>query len=285
MVVDSASKIAKKFGLSDLIIGLTVVAIATSAPEFAVSVSAALKNQHSISVGNIVGSNIFNLGFILGFIAIIRPIEITKDILKRDGLFLLFTGLLLTYFFSNYILSSLEGSILFSLLVLYIIWLLFQKKGIEEELSVDRFSFWDIPKFLIGISMIIISANYLVESASIIARIFGVTEWLIGITIVGAGTSLPEFATSLVALKKRKIGISAGNLIGSDIFNMLGVLGISSIINPLSIKENELLGLVLLSLALVILLIFMRSGWKISRTEGVFLIMIAIIRWSVDLFI
>lgn len=281
-IVDSASKIAKKFGLSDLVIGLTIVAIATSAPEFAVTISAALNDQDSISVGNVLGSNIFNLGIILGFIAFVRPIEISKLLLKRDGSLLVATGIILLIFFYDLTLSFYEGMILAAILITYIIILVKQKQEIDEEVPEGPLTFWDIPKFVIGVTIIIVSANFLVDSAASIARVFGISEWLIGITIVAGGTSMPELATSLVAVKKKKHGISAGNLIGSDLFNMLGVLGVAAILKPLSLNGDEYISLILLAITLIVIFIMMRTGWKISKFEGALLFTIAIIRWGFD---
>ncbi len=281
-VVDSATHIAKKFGISQLVIGLTVVAIATSLPEFAVTVSAAIKGQAAISVGNVVGSNIFNLGIILGIVAIFGNVKISKILLSRDGSLLIITGLLLLLFFWDHTLSRIEGILLALTLLIYIITLIKQKTNIEldEEIPEGDFKAVDILKLILGVAVIIVSANYLVEAASDIARVFGVSEWTIGITIVAAGTSMPEFATSIVALIKGRNDISVGNLIGSDLFNLLGVLGTASIIRPLSLTSNEYIGLILLAVSYVFLLVMMRTGWKISRFEGIVLILIALLRWS-----
>ena len=268
-----------------MIIGLTVVAIATSAPEFAVTVSAAFRGQSSISVGNIVGSDIFNLGFILAFIAIVRPVEISPKLLKRDGFLLLGTGILLLIFFYDLYLATYEGIILAGILIFYVYKLVTSKEEIiidDEEIPEGEFTIWDIPKFIIGVALIIISANFLVDAATVIAKIFGVSDWLIGITIVAAGTSMPELATSVVAVTKKKHAISAGNLIGSDLFNMLGVLGTASIIKPLSIEQTEYTSLLLMVAMLAALIIMMRSGWKISRTEGIILFLFALFRWGFD---
>lgn len=274
---------ARKLGLSDLVIGLTVVAIATSAPEFAVTVSAAFRDQSAISVGNIVGSNIFNLGFILGFVAIVSPIAIPNVLFKRDGFLLLGTGILLLIFFYDLTLTFIEGIILASILLTYVIYIIKQGGEVdEEEIPEGIFELLDIPRFIVGVATIIISANYLVDSASEIARIFGISEWIIGITIVAAGTSMPELATSIVAVTKKKHAISAGNLIGSDLFNMLGVLGVASVIKPLSIGDSEFISLIILAIALLVLLVMMRTGWKISRTEGILLVLIAFFRWGFD---
>lgn len=284
-VVDSASRIAKKMGMSDLIIGLTVVAIATSAPEFAVTISAAIKGQDAISVSNVVGSNIFNLGIILGLVVLFSPMAIEKKLVYRDGGLLLFTGFLLVLFFYDLNLSTLEGFILVSILVAYVAFLVIKKEPVEEEVPEGKFHWYDIPKLIIGVAIIITSAHYLVEAASAIARHFGVSEWLIGVTIVGAGTSTPELATSLVAVIKGKHELSAGNLIGSDLFNMLGVLGIAAIIRPLNITIGDYSSLLILAGSLIIILFMMRTGWKLTRTEGGILIAIALIRWAVDFLI
>jgi cation:H+ antiporter len=281
-VVESASTIAKKLGLSELVIGLTVVAIATSAPEFAVTVSAAIRGQTSISVGNVVGSNIFNLGFILGLVAIFSGITTDRILIKRDGLLLLFTSVLLLIFFYDLNLSVIEGIILSAILVIYVSTLIIKKEKIEEDIPAGVFKWYDIPKLIIGVAAIIVSANFLVDSATTIARLIGVSEWMIGITIVAGGTSVPELATSMVAVYKGRYGISAGNLIGSDLFNMLGVLGVAAILNPLNITQNEYTSMYLMMGSIVVLLFLMRGGWKISKRDGIVLIIISIFRWSFD---
>lgn len=281
-VVESASRIAKKIGLSELVIGLTVVAIATSAPEFAVTVYAALTDQSAISVGNVVGSNIFNLGIILGIVALYSTLTTSRALLVRDSLLLLFTGILLLIFFYDLKLTWFEGLILFSTLVIYIYILIRQKQSVEEEIPEGEFSWIDIPKVIVGAIVIVTGAHFLVNSASNVARLFGVSEWMIGITIVAAGTSAPELATSVVAIIKGKHGISAGNLIGSDIFNLLGVLGIASMLKPLHIMQAEYTSLILLVVTLAVIMVMIRTGWKISKIEGAILIAIALFRWSFD---
>lgn len=278
-VVESASRIAKKFGLSQLVIGLTVVAIGTSAPEFAVSVSAALAGKISISVGNVIGSNIFNLGIILGLVAILSSVKTNKTLVYRDGSLLVAAGALLVLFFYDLELSLFEGILLILTLSIYLIVLLRSKTTIEEEIPEGEFSWKDIPMLIVGIGLIVGGAHYLVESASEIARFYGISEWMIGITIVAAGTSIPEFATSVVAITKGKHGISIGNLIGSDIFNLLGVLGVASIIRPLTISQTDFYSIIILSIYLLFLLSMMRFKWEIGKVEGTILILIAIFRW------
>lgn len=278
-IVESASRIAKKLGLSELIIGLTVVAIATSAPEFAVSISAAISGNMSISVGNVVGSNIFNLGIILGLVALFSSIKTTKSMLYRDGGLLIFAGILLLIFFSDLTLSLAEGIILAAILLIYIVYLIRHKEKSEEEVPAGDFKWYDIIRLIVGVGLIILSANKLVDSSSALARLFGISDWMIGITIVAGGTSVPELATSIVAVKKGRHGISIGNLIGSDLFNMLGVLGIAAIIRPLVITESDYISIVFLAVTLVIIFIMIRTGWKITKLEGGILIAIALARW------
>ncbi len=284
-VVDSASHIAKKLGLSELVIGLTVVAIATSAPEFAVTISAALSGQSSISLGNVVGSNIFNTGLILGIVAFFSSITTSKAIWLRDGGLLVITSLLLILFFYDLQLEAWEGFTLFAILVVYIFILIKQKEKPGEEVPAGEFKWFDIFKLIFGIAIIIGSANLLVNSATIIAKLFGVSDWLIGITIVAGGTSVPEFATSIVALIKGRHGISAGNLIGSDLFNMLGVLGVASILRTISISETEFISLFVMFINLSIFFVILRTKWKITRAEGLVLILISFFRWSLDFWI
>ncbi len=282
-VVESASRIAKKLGLSELVIGLTVVAFATSAPEFAVTVSAALAGKSAISVGNIVGSNIFNLGIILGLVTLFSTVSTSRTFLFRDGFLLLGTGILLLLFFRDHVLEFYEGVLLFSTLVIYTIVLIKNKEQVDEEdIPEGEFKWFDIPRLIAGIAIIIISANFLVDAATNLARIVGISEWVIGITIVAAGTSLPELATSIVALYRGRHGISIGNLIGSDLFNMLGVLGVAAMLKTLPIQDNDYFSLILLACNLAILLLFIRTKWKITKIEGVLLILIALFRWFYD---
>ena len=280
-VVEASSRIAKKLGMSELVIGLTIVAFATSAPEFAVTVSAAMANKMAISVGNVVGSNIFNLGIILGLLAIFGVIKTNKTIVYRDGSLLVGTGLLLVLFFYDLVLSPIEGIILIVVLTSYVVFLIRSKADLDEEVTEGDFRWFDIPVLIFGVLLIIGSAHLLVNSASEIAREFGISEWMIGITIVAAGTSVPELATSLVALFKGKYGLSIGNLIGSDLFNMLGVLGTASIIRPLTVSQSDYYSLLILAGYLVFLFIFMRVGWRISKVEGFIILPIALFRWWV----
>ena len=287
-LVDSAAEIAHTFKVSDLIIGLTVVAFGTSAPEFAVTISAAATGQTDISIGNVIGSNIFNLGFILGGTAIIRPIVTSKKMFERDGLFLLMTTALIFFLFfgldgwtPNDSFSQYEGLLLFSLLIGYVLFL-FIKKDPPEEIHPASATTKSYLYFFIGLVMIVLGGHLMVKHASNVARFMGVSDWVIAVTIVAAGTSAPEFATSVTAAVKGRHGIAVGNLIGSDLFNLLGVLGLAGMINPTDLS-SDIFGSVFLLVLMVGLTLFMiRTNWSISRTEGAILVTINLIRWYVD---
>ena len=281
-LVDSAVAIAKRFGISELVIGLTVVAFGTSAPEFSVTILAAIKDAGDISVGNVVGSNIFNLGFILGGTAIIHNIKTNRIVLQRDGVFLLFGTILLTIFLYNLSVSRIEGIVLFVLLFIYIAFLFTNGKTKEVLPSSTEMDRWTPVLLIVGLGTVLISSHFLVESAIDLARVIGVSEWIIGVTLVAAGTSAPEFATSVVAAFRGHHGLSIGNLIGSDIFNMFGVLGLASIIRTLSIDLSARSSLIALIFMVALVLLFIRTDWVISRREGFILVAIGLGRWTFD---
>ena len=287
-LVDSAAEIAHSLKVSDLIIGLTVVAFGTSAPEFAVTISAAITKQTNISIGNVIGSNIFNLGFILGGTALIRPIITTPKLYYRDGFFLLISTVLIFFLFFGIdgwsvddAFSNIEGLFLFSLLIGYIIFL-FVKKEAQEEIHPHRATYRSYLVFFIGIFLIVYGGHLMVTHASSIARAFGISDWGIAVTIVAAGTSAPEFATSLTAAIKGRHNIAIGNLIGSDLFNLLGVLGLAGMINPATIEKDIYMSVFNLVLMVGLVLFFIRTNWRIGRIEGGILVAINLIRWYFD---
>lgn len=282
-LVERASRIATSLGISDLVIGLTVVALGTSAPEFAVTLNAALSDKADISVGNIVGSNIFNLGFILGTVALIRSIKSSRKLVYRDGIFMILVTLLLLFFFSDLKLARYEGFILMGILASYMIYLFIHKEPLEEEgISHEPARGIDYILLPLSIAAVVLGGHYLVESSSFLAREAGISEWVIGVTIIAAGTSAPEMATSLAAVLKGKHGMSAGNLIGSDLFNILGVLGLAGVLNPLRIIPEAYSSLAMLSGMVLLVVVFLRTGWRLSRWEGGVLVLIGIVRWVLD---
>ncbi|MDX1613809.1 MAG: sodium:calcium antiporter [Candidatus Promineifilaceae bacterium] len=283
-IVSAAARIARRFGLSELVIGLTIVAIGTSAPEFAVTIVAALEGKADISVGNVVGSNIFNLGFILGGVALVSSIPTTRKLVLRDGGILIGATVLLLIFLSDLRMDWWEGGLLLLALVAYVGYLLYVRDpdGISEEVPAGEFRWLDVPILIAGIAVIVTSGHFLVEAASEIARHFGLSDWVIGVTIVAAGTSAPELATSLVGVLRGRHGISIGNLIGSDIFNLLGVLGLAAFIHPMTVDQGAYSSLWLLSALVVGVAILMRTGWRLSRFEGGLLVAVNLVRWWAD---
>ena len=291
-VVDAAAHIGKRLGISELVIGLTVVAMGTSAPEFAVTVLAALQGHDDISVGNIVGSNVFNLGFILGGGALVRAIPITPTLLRRDGTVLGVTAVLLAILIGwDLRLGRFDGVVLLVLLGAYLGYLFKQRRagvgdgytadgpGVQRTASLSR----DIAVLVASLFCIVAASHLLVGSATVMARDFGVSEWVIGVTIVAAGTSAPELTTSLVGIIKGRHALSAGTLIGSDIFNILGVLGLAAVIDPVEIDAMARISLVGLVGMVFLVLFFMRTGWRVSRPEGFALVAVAALRWGIDL--
>ena len=281
-LVEGAAHLAKRLGMSELVIGLTVVALGTSAPEFAVTVNAALRGHADISVGNVVGSNIFNLGFILGGVALVRSIRTTCMLVRREGAVLIGTALLLLFFLRDLTMARWEGFVLLVLLAAYLALLFYRREPLDEEIPKGAWCWNDGLRLAGGIGVVVLSGHYLVEAASRLATVMGISEWAIAVTVVAAGTSTPELATSLVAVIRGRHGISAGNLIGSDLFNLLGVLGLASWLRPMTIDANGYGSMVLLLCLVTLVVIMMRTGWRISRFEGGVLVLINLGRWVTD---
>ena len=287
-LVDSAAEIAHTLHVSDLVIGLTVVAFGTSAPEFAVTISAAFSGQSEISIGNVIGSNIFNLGFILGGTAVIRPISTSPKLFNRDGLYLLIsTSIIFFMFFGldgwtpNDAYSKTEGGFLFLMLIGYILYLFLKKEPVEET-HPHSATWLSYIYFIVGLISIVAGGHLMVTHASNVARYLGVSDWIIAVTIVAAGTSAPELATSITAALKGRHGIALGNLIGSDLFNLLGVLGLAGIINPTMIEQEIYFSVFNLIMMVGLVLLMIRTNWRISRIEGGILVVINLIRWYFD---
>jgi cation:H+ antiporter len=291
-MVDAASRIAKRLGVSELIIGLTVVAFGTSAPEFAVTLYSAFEGHGDISVGNIVGSNIFNLGFILGGCALVRAIPTSRKLLQRDGVVLGgATVLILALVGWDLNLGRKDGILLFILLIVYLVYLFKNRYDLDAvaaeshpggDADESRTLVHDTIFLLLGLTGIVVGAFIMVESASALARSMGISDWVIAVTIVAAGTSAPEFATSLAGVLKGRYEISAGSLIGSDIFNLLGVLGVAGMLRPMDILPEARMSLYALCAMVFLVLYFIKTGWKVSRLEGGILVLIALLRWVFD---
>ena len=282
-LVRGSSSMALRFGVSPLLVGLTVVAFGTSAPEMMVSVKAAYLGQGDISVGNVVGSNICNIGLILGFCALIVPIKVASQIVRIDTPIMIATTALAIALLYDGALSRTEGIIFFLLLVVYVVFSIrLAKKQSADPLAQEFSDEIKIPKTGValdvllvigGLVMLVFGARFLVDSAIVVAKAFGLSEAVIGLTIVAVGTSLPEFATSLVAAIKKEADIAVGNVVGSNIFNILGILGISAFITPLSSSGITGIDLGVMAGFAIALWGFSASGHRITRIEG--LIMMA----------
>ena len=241
LFVDNASGIAKKLGVSPVVIGLTIVAFGTSMPELAVSVTAALQGSNEIAVGNVVGSNIFNLLVVAGASACLYPLICDRVLLKRDWPLSSVAAILLGIFLlGDQTISRLEALVL---LVIFAVVLILQLKGAKQEENIhpEERSMGRLVLFLlIGIAAIVIGGQVTVEGATSLARILGLSETLIGLTIVAVGTSLPELVTSVVAARKGENDIAMGNVIGSNLFNILCILGVSALLHPIHVEVTAL---------------------------------------------
>jgi cation:H+ antiporter len=290
-LVDSAAGLAQRAGVSELVVGLTVVAFGTSAPEFGVTLVAAFEGQNSISVGNIVGSNIFNLGFILGSASLLRAVPTGPLLVWRDSLMLVAATLVLYLLVGiDLHLSMLDGVLLALMLVVYL-GLVWKDRKVDAESVLPEGG--DIPEpgpspwrdalfLVLGLLLVGAASHFLIGSASALARGFGVSEWAIAVTVVAAGTSVPELATTLAGVARGHMGISAGNVIGSDIFNVLGVLGLAGILHPMDLEPAARASLLALSGMVMVVFIMMRTGWRVSRFEGATLVCLGALRWFLD---
>jgi cation:H+ antiporter len=285
-VVGSACSVAYRFKLPEAVIGATLVALGTSAPEVVVTLVAALRGEPDISVGNVVGSNIFNLGIILGGCATIWAIPTTRQLVQRDTPALLFAALLLLLFLSDGTLGRWEGLGMVVILCGYVLYLV-NRGGLPLEepeiIVIEDATRRDFFLLILGLASVISGAHLLVRAASSLAIGLGLSTWAIGVTVVAAGTSLPELATAFVAVHRGRTALMAGTLVGSDLFNVLGVLGLAAFLHPLNIVPGARVSLMMMAGMVAVLLIFLRSGWRLSRSEGLLLILFALVRWSRDL--
>jgi len=277
-LVRGSSSLALRFGVGPLLVGLTVVAFGTSTPELVVSLKAAYLGQGDISVGNVVGSNICNIGLILGFSALIIPIKVASQIVRIDTPIMIGVTVLALFLLHDGSVSRVEGIVLFVLLIVYVLFSIrLAKKQASDPLAGEfteeiKISKWgvgqDIAFIVAGLVMLVFGARFIVDAAIDIAKAAGLSEAVIGLTIVAVGTSLPEFATSLVAALKKEADIAVGNVVGSNIFNILGILGISAAVTPLSSSGITDIDLGIMAAFALALWIFSRTGYRITRTEG-----------------
>ena len=267
--VESASGIAKKFGIPSIIIGLTIVAMGTSAPELSVSVQSALAGMNDISIGNVVGSNLFNLLVVLGVSSIVGKLKITN---YRDVIIMLLVGLIMAMFAINGALIRTEGLTLLVIFAFYIGHLIFKAINNNEQNNEVKETTKPLTMTIIlgiiGLVAIIWGGNLVVDSASIIAQQLGMSQNLIGLTIVAIGTSLPELVTSVVATKKGELDIAVGNVIGSNIFNLLLIIGLSVFINPMVVSTFALYDLIFMIFAMIIFIICTFKKEEVTKKVG-----------------
>ncbi len=286
-LVDGASSLAKKHNVSDLAIGLTVVAFGTSAPELVVNIFASINGHEAIVFGNIIGSNNFNLFVILGIAGLISPLVVQSSTVRRE-IPLSFIAIILLFFLANdffmsdeHALSRIDGTILLTMFGLFLFYVYRQlKTDPAEKIDIDMIhshgKIWLL--IILGLAGLVIGGRLVVTSAIEMATALGVSEKIIGLTIVAAGTSMPELATSVVAALKKNNDIAVGNIIGSNIFNIFLILGVSSLLKPLSYNVTFNTDLFLLGFGTTVLLVFMFTGKKkkLDRWEAALLLVVYI---------
>ena len=284
--VHGAAAYARNLGVAPLMIGLTIVAFATSAPEILVSVVAALQGQPGLAIGNAIGSNIVNIGLVLGITAMIRPIPLESDTLRREMPALLAVSLLTVSLFLDTFLSRIDGLVMLTGLVIVMIWLarlgirsaendpikMDYEAEIPDNVSTRAALIW----LAIGFGVLLLGADWLVDGSIGIAAKLGVSEVVIGITIVAFGTSVPELAVSLVSALKGEYGLAIGNIVGSNIFNLLAVIGVAATIHPATVAPTVLSLHIFVMVAFTLVLFAMTYDYggkaRLSRIEGVALL-------------
>ena len=276
-LVRGASSLALRLGITPLIIGLTIVAFGTSAPELAVSLKSALAGNSGIAIGNVIGSNIANIGLILGITALIRPIQIQSQMVKRDIPIMIMASLLFWGLLVDGSLSRFDGALLTSLLVAYLGFSYLSGKSHEAD---------DIPGsstlnpmlagllIVVGIGLLVGGGILFVDGAVELATLFGISELVIGLTIVAIGTSMPELVTSIVAARKGQSDIAIGNVVGSNLFNILGILGLTAVVQPIMASGLNIVDIGVMLVLSMVLLPLAWTGLRIGRREGALLMMV-----------
>jgi len=280
-LIRGSSNLAIKIGITPLVVGLTVVAFGTSTPELVVSLKAALMGNSSIALGNVIGSNIANIALILGVAALIRPLDVHANVIMREIPIMIGISLLLIILLLDGELGLIDGIIFVAGIVVYTIVNIILarkeknpevdvefKKGLESKLGVTI----SIVFMIVGLGLLILGANLFVQSAIAIAKLFHLSDAVIGLTIVAVGTSIPELITSIVAAYKKEADIAIGNVVGSNIFNILSILGITAIIIPISSAGISYVDLGIMLIAAIVLFPLSRTDFSITRWEGAILL-------------
>lgn len=285
-LVRGASRLASSLGVSPIVVGLTVVSLGTSAPELVVCLVAALQGNPGLAIGNVMGSNLANIGLILGLTSLIHPLEVKHRVVWREmPVMLLITFAIYPIAFDR-VLSRMDGFMLLLVLLAYLVWVF--RSGHPDEIksshgprdsmatseeAASLLNLKDIGHVALGSAFLVLGGYCIVKGAVEVASALGISEVIIGLTVVAIGTSLPELATSLVAAMRQEVDIAVGNIIGSNIFNLTAIFGTTAIVRPIMIPETvlsrELAGVVFMSL---LLLPILRNGWQIKRWEGALLL-------------
>ena len=267
--VDGASSIASRFGIPQLIIGLTIVAMGTSLPEAFVSITAALKSNAAITIGNVVGSNILNVGIILGVTALIRPLHIQNSTIKYEMPFMMLVTLVLILQGINHTISRFDGIVMWLFFLGYLYYIFKMSKNQMEETEIKKTNPLFIP---LGLICLMVGSNFAVDAATNIAISLGVSQRFIGLTIVALGTSLPELVTSVTAAKKGNADIAIGNIIGSNIFNILFVVGSSALITPVPFESHFIIDSFVAILIGLVLYLCTKKTRVLDKKTGILLL-------------
>jgi K+-dependent Na+/Ca+ exchanger family protein len=274
-LTDGAVAVAEKMKMPQIVIGLTIVAMGTSMPEFCVSLISALKDTSDLAVGNIVGSNIFNTLLIVGVSALVAPMSIMKTTVRKDIPFALVASALLLIMCLDEDISRIDAAILF---VMFLIFMYITLRGakaqgtdLEEKEKKPMATWLSVVWILVGLACLIGGSNLFVDGATVVATKLGVSEAVIGLTIVAGGTSLPELATSVVSARKGNSGIAIGNVLGSNVFNILAILGLTGVISPMTLKGITMTDLSMMVISIILIWLFSFTKYKIERWEGAIL--------------
>ena len=292
LFVEGSSSIAKKLKVPSIVIGLTIVAIGTSLPEAAVSITASVTNNNALAISNVLGSNIFNLMVVIGVCAILTPVAVQKDVVRRDLPFSVICALLLLVlgYMGSMSLGRVDGIILLLLYIAFLGFMIYtamkaRKAGNENSSEVvaeaEEIKIMSVPKsilfIVIGAVGIMIGGDVVVDSAVNIATSFGMSQTLVGLTIVALGTSLPELVTSVVAAKKREVDMALGNAIGSNVANILMILGIASSISPIPFHMEDLIDICVLVVFSLLIWLFAWTKKRIDKGEGLVMVVLYVI--------
>ena len=283
-LTDGAVNIASRFGVSQMVIGLTIVAMGTSMPELCVSMVSALKGTPDLAVGNVVGSNTLNTLLIVGCSALVAPIMVKRSSVRRDIPFAVLASLLMLIFCLDGGIDRLDATLLF---ILFAVFMFVTVKYGKNEGTEAKTTAAPLGKatllLVVGLVCLILGSNLFVDNASFIASTLGVSDAVIGLTIVAGGTSLPELATSMVSAKKGNSDIAIGNVIGSNVFNILMIIGVTGLVKPMHIKGITSLDLIVMLASILLLWFFCRTTYKVKRWEGAVLAIsyIAYLAWLI----